>query len=277
MSALLVSCEKDADIHVPQQDPKLVVYSYISPQDSVVQVSVTASNSVFGNSDSHNLFSMVDNATVTITTNGSTYNLPWNPAYSHYIIGTNVLPVNPGQTYELSVNAAGFETVSASTRVPQWRDWQFHVTYNGMHPYDAQMGFNAEYRFNVDWKHYDDNDYYRLAQHFYHIDSTYIPGMLDTLNEERNNNFYTSNQVSGGIIADVVTTNTSINQDPYPYRYGFYYDLVISTYDYYKFHETVNNYNSGNPFAEPTLVYTNMKNGYGIFAGYIKVTKRIDY
>ena len=46
--------------------------------------------------------------------------------------------------------------------------------------------------------------------------------------------------------------------------------LLTTDYHYYQYHISINNYESGNPFAEPTRIYSNVENGYGVFAGYQK-------
>jgi hypothetical protein len=42
--------------------------------------------------------------------------------------------------------------------------------------------------------------------------------------------------------------------------------LMNCNYDYYSFHRSVENSGMENPFSEPTLVYTNVNGGLGIFA-----------
>ena len=40
MMILFLSCEKDADIKLPEEDPKLSVYGFISPEDTITSVVV---------------------------------------------------------------------------------------------------------------------------------------------------------------------------------------------------------------------------------------------
>ncbi|HIF14776.1 MAG TPA: DUF4249 family protein, partial [Bacteroidetes bacterium] len=49
-----------------------------------------------------------------------------------------------------------------------------------------------------------------------------------------------------------------------------YWTLINHSEDYFMYKKTFNVYQSveGNPFAEPVQVFSNIKNGYGIFAGY---------
>jgi hypothetical protein len=58
-----------------------------------------------------------------------------------------------------------------------------------------------------------------------------------------------------------------------------YYDIVLSSVsrNAYQFENSLAAYNAnnGNPFAEPTVLYSNVYKGYGLFATANKVTKRI--
>jgi Domain of unknown function (DUF4249) len=46
--------------------------------------------------------------------------------------------------------------------------------------------------------------------------------------------------------------------------------------NYYLYHESVQrNDNNGNPFAEPSLVFTNISNGYGCFGSFSTIDKDI--
>jgi hypothetical protein len=272
----LFSCEKDANIPLPQEDPKLVVYSYISPEDTLVLVSVTSSNPVF-NSSANQLFRPIENATVTLNTLGTDYSLTFDSFLNCYKISTTVVGIHPGQHYALTVSAPGYTTVSAQTTVPSLSDFQFNATFVSENPPENSGPDHrpARFTFDVNWKHYHDEDYYRIQPVFYYVDS--LAGMpSDTLLDYHNDHFYSSENASGGTISDQIETGSAIHEEPFPYPHGFYYTLIISTYDYFKFHESVNDYEPDNPFAEPTLVYSHMDNGYGIFAGYLRVRKRID-
>ena len=58
-----------------------------------------------------------------------------------------------------------------------------------------------------------------------------------------------------------------------------YYDIVVKSVSRstYQFENSLAGYNanSGNPFADPTVLYTNVSKGYGLFSAVNTVTKRI--
>jgi hypothetical protein len=57
---------------------------------------------------------------------------------------------------------------------------------------------------------------------------------------------------------------------------GFDAYLLNIDEDYYKYYKSIEKYSDGsNPFTEPSLIYTNVENGFGIFCSYSKLAKSI--
>jgi hypothetical protein len=271
---LFSSCAKDANIPVPKDVPKLVVYSYITPGDTLVRVKVSHSIPVFNNPYNESDLSVGD-ATVTMTTLGTTYTLS-SSGYGYYTLPTSTMAVNPGQTYVLNVSASGFTAVSASTRVPDANNFQFQVTeVSTSAPSGGSFQQPRMYKYDIRFNHFNDADYYRLASSFYHVDSVGFPGQ-DTVVNNSFDTFYDKTFANGGVVTDQVDAFTEIYEEPYAFANGFYFDLIVSGYDYFKFHQSLQNYSYGDPFSEPSLIYTNMTNGYGIFAGYLRIRLRDD-
>lgn len=267
----LSACEKDANIPVPEEDPKLVVYSYICPEDTAINVSVTTSNPVFGGSGSNN-YAKLENAVVTVSTNGITYPLAFNPMTSYYYISTSTVSISPGQQFDLNVSAPGYESVSASTTIPNASNFDFNASF--ISKTELPETQSAIYKFDVSWNHFTASDYYRVVPVFYYTDTAM--GFDDTLIANFGNDFfYTEKQAASGKITDNLVIETYYEGNVYP-ESGFFITLIVCEYDYFKFHESLSNYTYGDPFAEPTLIYTKMKNGYGIFGGYLRRVKRID-
>jgi len=57
----------------------------------------------------------------------------------------------------------------------------------------------------------------------------------------------------------------------------YYIELLSLTRSSYLYKRSVKEYRnaSGDPFSEPVLIYSNIENGYGIFAGYSQATKLV--
>lgn len=55
-SIYLFSCEQDANVQLPDIEPKLVVTSFISPDDTVIEVNITKTLPLFEEKDSDYYF-----------------------------------------------------------------------------------------------------------------------------------------------------------------------------------------------------------------------------
>lgn len=58
-------------------------------------------------------------------------------------------------------------------------------------------------------------------------------------------------------------------------RVGIFLQIMNVDVPYFEFHRSLENYNGDNPFTEPSLLYTNVRGGLGVFASYNRSTKVI--
>ena len=56
---------------------------------------------------------------------------------------------------------------------------------------------------------------------------------------------------------------------------GIYLQLLNTDISYYEFHRSLRQQRGDTPFTEPSLVYTNVEGGLGVFAGYNQSVKII--
>ena len=119
ISAVLVSCEKEAkEIELPKVDPKLVVYGFLSPSDSVIEIVVSKSVPYFGDQKG-NIYDPVSDATVLLSSEGQTISLPFSIENGSYIVRNEApFSILAGKTYSLQVSSPGGFYVSAATTVP---------------------------------------------------------------------------------------------------------------------------------------------------------------
>ena len=118
----LASCYQEEIIksEYPVSEPKLVVYSFLSPESDSIFVHVTKSNNRFGDSYTISDTYVVDASVIISNEDGDTVRLVLkNDQYPIYVASQDQMQVMPDKYYYLSVSAKGFATVTAETWVPQ--------------------------------------------------------------------------------------------------------------------------------------------------------------
>jgi hypothetical protein len=264
---LLGSCEKDANVKLPAVESKLVINSFISPQDTLIRVVVSLSQPLYNNANSGNYFS-VANATVQISDGINTQLLAYNQTESYYYVKSSQLPIIVGKTYYLTVTTPDGKNVNASTTIPTSNSslsFSSHVinnpnqtdTYLMETHWNDQAGIEDYYRIVYYQKQFTTYTYDTSS--ITYVDTTYYYDLNFSDNiSDKNNNGSTMNQ------------NFQFTQDPNSSgNLGEIY-LLHATKEYYLFHKILKNANDtqDDPFAEPVQMYTNINGGYGVFAGF---------
>ncbi len=284
----LASCQKNATgVKLPPAKIQLVVQSFISPQDSLIKVNVSESTPIFGQTQQNNLgSSTLLDAKVEITHNSVIYNLLYDAKELAYIIDSNHLKIIAGETYSIKVTR-GSETVTANCTVP------FAV------PFDLSLD-KIELKAEIDpqskdtlTKYYrlttsftdqpSPSDYYRLYINSNSTTWEYLynnqGGIIDSVLSSHPN-FTSFEKEEQEYVTDVDQNGQRIFQNSTIYLGTSSISNIVSSeitlgimhtdINYYKYHTSALAHlnNQGNPFAEPSLVFTNIQGGLGIFAAY---------
>jgi Domain of unknown function (DUF4249) len=272
------SCQQDAEVDVPNVPSKLVISSFISPQDTVISIRVTASQPVFQTSNI-NINDPIINATVMLFDEANqSIQIPFDAQYEAYRISATAFPIVSGQAYRLEVSAPSFETVKASTVIPGATPSNFtsSVTYT----IDSSQIWYWTYEFIDTYSFTEISgtvDLYMVGNSIVIFDST----ANDSFYIRAGNEFLTDQNQDGQVITNssTGTFDFAASQPGYSVK-----PIARLTYftrcspEYYYFHQSLgNNNNGGDPFAEPTPMYTNIENGYGVFAGCTYVVNRINF
>ncbi|MBR9832714.1 DUF4249 domain-containing protein [bacterium] len=265
ISAVMVSCEKEAkEIELPKVDPKLVVYGFLSPSDSVIEIVVSKSVPYFGDQKG-NIYDPVSDATVLLSSEGQTISLPFSIENGSYIVRNEApFSILAGKTYSLQVSSPGGFYVSAATTVPSSLPNQVKVEIDSS--IRTSNGFNEKiYRIQtVFLDQPNQRDYYHGITKIYQ----------DTLKDKRYayticNNFKEDEGVNGQEIR--LNCNYSNFYSGFDGANSFSGFSVLYTTDisYFKYHVSLDNYIEDNPFAEPSRVYSNINGGLGCLGSYL--------
>lgn len=274
---LFSSCERDADIPLPKSEPKMALTCFLSP-DSPIKVLLVKVNPIY-NTKLPEYPDFIENATVYMTDGVDTVLLTLEPTQkSYYEDLTSKLKITGGKRYWVWANAPGLPTVSASTTIPK----QYIKDSDLSSQFIAYtQGSDSAYQIQVSWKDIPQTrNYYRLQPWL--IDSNLSSiGFNDYLLSYSSNREYVSDLDKDGQILDFVNESyTFYGNDPdrnqITTRTLLVYFLTTSE-EYYKYHLSLLNYSGDSPFVNPSNRYTNIKGGFGVFAGFqmVKMYRKI--
>ncbi len=286
------SCTKNAGkVKLPKTEKLLVVQCIMSPYDGRTTVRVDWSQDYFNNPN-QNPNSGIDNCKVTISINGQTYTLQ-NTGTGNYRIDSTAMKVIPGQTYSLYVKEPGGKEATAVCTVPLIS--KSSLNFVSMDSQTTKFAGQDEKSFFMKCRLDDDGatkDFYTIypLAHYqywnYVYDSTFQNAIDSNLLEGTNETYL---ELSEKYVEDVNFNGGKRNmsfsfQEPAgpwnpnnPNRLKSRYDtLELLTIQgdeaYFRYHRSLESFNQtqGDPFAEPTFIYSNINGGIGIFAAYIQ-------
>jgi Domain of unknown function (DUF4249) len=329
ITCLFTSCKSlVTDIDIPYKD-RLVIQCFISPQDTLLEVSVTQTAPVIGEVlDGAERYPNILNANVVLSDGQKSVTIPYKTlqlpssydadgeyiftARSRYFLSAKNLPIVAGKLYTLKVSAPGFDSVEGSCLIPTKVVAEKDITYvqtmvtgtagrGGGGPGGGGGGATITYP-SIEVRFKDivgEESFYSVGQFFYQK-GTY----LDAAGAKKLRVNWTTKYE---YIADKGQENTTIVAQAFDLRsfnnfssFGGggnnggqgpqggggnngqnsvavtvtdrYNEIYVANTDkaYYFYNTAIDKIRkaNGNPFAEPVLTYTNIKNGLGVMAGY---------
>lgn len=269
LALVLFACEEDANIEIPETEPKLVLSCFLTPQDSILRARISKSNPIF-NSAASNTGDPVTNATVILYGNSTSTALAYNANTQSYEVDAAVFSIIPGNEYHLVVTEPSGMQAEAFTTVPLSAPTAFQCTAT-----DTLVNSDPWYTYGETEYTYSFNDaggqanYYRFVAYNVKYDSI----STDTLLEKAGWDIFNDENADGTTISrHSITWFSEFGTNLVAYDVW----MMNCNYDYYTFHQSLYNYNGGgDPFSEPTLIYSNVTGGLGIFAAANSVHIRI--
>ncbi|MDQ3536141.1 MAG: DUF4249 domain-containing protein, partial [Bacteroidota bacterium] len=176
------SCEKEAkNINVPPIAPKIVIQSFISPQDTLIIARVSNSIPVFGKYNE----GIIHDAEVIFSDGITSVQMEMKEINGDnmldYTVDPVLLPITPGKTYFIKVTTKDGRVAEAHCTVPEVPTIENlkidSVEVENIHEYgiDQFKIFNVSFNFN-DLQ--SSNNYYRLDINTTTTDSSAIDGTL---------------------------------------------------------------------------------------------------
>jgi hypothetical protein len=254
-------CEQEADIPLPKVEQKITVSCYISDDTDTVRAYLRWSDPVFSNGVNEG--EMIEDAQVVLSGSGISRDFSFNANAQYYELPVQGFELIPGESYSLIIRTPDGTQASAETTIPYFQSdirsasFERITEVNENNQYlDLQY---VTYRFETVLGNLDSEEpYYRII-HYQKWDDPFVAAT-----------WYQSSNVwhafdSGDDEESIMSESSFYGDDS---TNVFHKAIVIHcSEDYYRFHKTMENISYG-PFAEPTIVYSNVNNGLGIFAGF---------
>lgn len=292
----LFSCEKAVNISIPESEQKLVILSNFSSIEPL-KVTVTRSEELLS-SDTN--FVAISNADVGIYQDGvlleSLTFVPQPPPLGLFFQTNTFQPVI-GTTYELRARAPGLPMVTATSALPKAVELT-NFKLRNVEKTTTFQGDRATYNYSLDISLQDPlpsgNQYHLLIKQQKlamaegdgrpsetSIDQPQVIAVTrasTTLENYHRGGFLFDDSEQNGQQLNYTfqfqTSTSNINE-----KLGkLYVELRTVSEDYYLFNQSISNafQSSGEPVDQPVIIYSNVENGFGIFAGYSVVKDSLD-
>jgi len=281
---LFASCETVVEMKLPEQPPKIVVNSIFTP-DSLIMVHLSKSKFVLSNEQ----LKEIEDAEISLFENGN-----YIGKFSHlnkgfYILSGFYPKINA--QYKLTATYQNLKSVEAIETVPQ-------------QPVINRVEISSSYYQGENFKDFivyiEDNaneeNYYMIelfGKRYDYIYDTLTYDIIDSIEIVERVHFSTQDLVfdDQGVSPQSIISDKIFNGTIYPIRlsvsansfyennYLGYFEITVrlknisKAYAQYMLSYSKNGYSD--PFSQPVQVFSNVKNGFGIFAAYASTYKTL--
>ncbi|MER2997864.1 DUF4249 domain-containing protein [Pontibacter populi] len=262
---------------------KLVIVSYISPQDTMLVVQIQKTQPAIGRKMTDEQLKVKD-AIVTISDGASVVALAYNPERLQYEADARTWPITAGKTYSLKVmSPAG--NAEASCTIPATEGIEITEIQA---PYTIEKDYYGKdirrYSVSYTWRDAPGiTNYYRTLAYKQYTYTDPVNGKKFIQREGLywdygDGNIHTDTETQNDLLSTEKLSYYEYNYESIDKPFHIYAVLVVADRNYYLYQQSLDNQgeNSGNPFAEPYVMYTNIEGGLGVFAGYNQVVSRLE-
>ena len=282
---LTSSCESLVEVELDNRDSRLVVNSLFCA-DSLIEVSLSESRLLYVSEETPDSF--VEEAQVELFQDGESIEILEYQNEGTYSTSTHFGYV--GQKYQIRINTEKYGTASATSSIPaQVKLDSFDFKENF-----GKTDFQQNYHQAV--LYFEDPDltsnFYEVAIHYEYLDSLRFHGYASGLyrlfshdpliNNELDTNspgFWSLFTVFSDELIDGQQYGLKINfynylqsDNNYKYKITIYFNSISQAYYQYRkkmlMYDRSTSTSIWEDISEPVLIYSNIENAYGIFAGY---------
>ena len=289
LAVCLNACREIVPLKDLGYQPKLVLYCFATPQYDTIPVFLSNSQPFFSGAK---VIAEVTNAIVEISNDNQHWiQLHYDRKSKRYLWLQSQLPVAEGKTYYIRASAPDYESISASCTVPFWRKVELTPEIKIPYPHKTD---NPTAVFSILWNDYPSEENYYAAVKYYFSEWSYGDEYEKHFEyywlwNEKERECVLSDAGKDGKRMSIISE--SIYDYVYPFdsaeflnhypQYDATYILFIQTEKNTCLHENTKDaaemMEDIFSMIEPTLVYTNVKNGYGVFGAMVFKSYRISF
>ncbi len=267
LSVFQTSCETDADIPIPKQDPKLVLSAFLQPGAELQFATLYMSDPIFDGSNI-DFTTLIDNAEVYITVGTKKVRFQYDFNYFAYVIPKDSLTIEYNKEYTLGAKFDGKE-VSSTIKTISSIPIQFtEAKFDSLIEEDPFGGSTKTYFGYAKWIDPPEEKNYYCIEMFALVKNINGDSSRISLSDFYSN-LYLSDEGKNG--TTMTATIEAYQYNPEFQGNGYVgYELLVTKVDeqYYKYFKSLQNYGGDDPFSEPSLIYSNVNNGLGIVASF---------
>lgn len=260
-----LACEQEVNSVLIPYERKLVLECYLNPHEQIIQVTLRSNQPMVGTDSA----AFIRNAVVQISNGQRTVTLP--PRADVYRITTRQMPLVAGGTYTLTASAPDFPPIEAACTIPSvvngvsWRD-------EGVSYIQRPLSVTVYRTYTLLWNGGNSTEpyYFALGRQWAFSDTTAVDGRDTVINglETRWDHFKTADELRLNSPMVRAYLGRMVSPDSV-LRSPRTTDLLIlqcdrNAYEFLKA-SALQMENGNNPFAEPTLIPSSVKNGLGVF------------
>lgn len=277
---MISSCEKILDVDLPDSDRRIVINSIFNT-DSVFEVNLSKSLHVLDN----NQMLFLPGASMKLYENDVFIDSLIYIENGNYT--TDDFFPSAGKKYRLEVDYLGLNHASAENSIPD------DIEILSVDTMSVKRNDENKIKCTLKFKDPSGSNYYVLKAYRYFRYDNYELGTTDSSFSY----IYIDSDdpvidTDGGLMGEIIFTDELFNDKEYNlYLYisewdvcnydmssdsaYVYFQLRSVSPEYFYYTKSLNQYYNthGNPFSEPVQVYSNVKNGFGIFAGFSNSTR----
>ena len=282
---LLHSCEKMVvDVNLPEQEPVIVLNAIIETDKPII-VNISKGIGILDTTKQ----AIIENAIVEIFENGNFKEKLTYTKDGNYI--SNLVLPQYGNKYKVIASAPGFKEVSAETSLPSHVTVSNIIIKDSVH-FDANINLNGSNAVgSISFTLHDpmESNYYLLEMSYrdslqsYPIYIDISDSQLESFNNMENPMFNDTYFNGKDFRIEVFFNSYYLNFQDYSTsgipKPEVSFNISTINHEFYIYKKSVLKqfFSIGNPFAEPAPVYSNIKNGLGVFLGknnnYIEIRK----